>query len=277
MAFWKSHKQQDSIPAAESLKRTSTQQYKLDNARQLFNELETRLQPKAYKNREHESWVKLRRSLAFRLIPSHLKEADATYADLDPTGQRDGKEMEQVIRDARYNHYVAEARESFARLQHGSKASAINLKPEFFLRQIEDNLQQAGADYSALDPEGRITAREMKYQVLPQTVKNAHLSLAREKFATLDKGIELISALAAGMVGGKQTPEKLAGEIRDHVKKAGAGLSALDPEGRKNDKEMARQLDEMVAKHQYRTEDPQKFRDQVKVLTTMPKSGGRGR
>lgn len=270
MGFWNTHKR----PA----QRSPQQERELEKARRDFHKFESTPPVPASAEKSRRMADKLWRDFTIDIIESQLKKAGAGYADLDPSGERSGDEIRGVLLGFRYRVHVDEARDALAQLKVNAKRRSIDIEPEYYLKKIHDELQKAGADFAALDPEGKISAHEMKTRVVPQAVRDAHFSLAVKKFDTLAEGIPAISALAAGMVGGKPlTPERVAGEVRDHLKKAGRGLAALDPKGQKTDREMAQELNSRVANHEFRVDDPEKFRKQVGTLSTMPRGGGRGR
>jgi hypothetical protein len=115
---------------------------------------------------------------------------------------------------------------------------------------------------------------EMRYAV-NNAERTAHLRYARSKFQELKDGLSAETALAVAFAGGKYTPETVAQEVRDHIMKSGHNITALDPEGKKSDRELREELDTLAKEGKMEIKDRKTFRD---VVTTFPRGGsGRGR
>lgn len=228
---------------------------------------------------------KLRRTVKMKRAKfciASLAKAEADFAALDPTGKRDGAEMGALLRNFIRDYYIDEAREDYARLKDGmgikrSNGVAFNIDPSHFEHGIRKNLLEAGVDYSALDPEGRIGHHEMLRNELPKQVRNAHLRIARSEFRELLEGISVLDAAIGKSLGKEKTPEALANSIHSHLKKAHVGYAALDVEGTHSEKQMRDIVGKAVKAHHYKVGNVDDLSQQLKALSTMPKGNGRSR
>ncbi|MBM3617042.1 MAG: hypothetical protein FJX23_00685 [Alphaproteobacteria bacterium] len=259
------------------------EQDKIDELRKDFQRFESIKDYSKYKSPE---MAKMSKVLTAESLLREVKKQGRDFAILDASGERDGKEIEGSLRGFLRQHHIDEAREHLADLQKPTKA-VIMVGPDYFMKKIDEELKKANADYSALDPEGKRGHFEAKHYLLDKAYKGAHVKCAQVKFQKLKDGIPLFEKAVAESMGGKCTPEKLAGEIKDHLKKADAPLASLAPGQAKSEREMAKELDDAVKNHKFQVGDPKEFAEQMKTLSTMPgfgrgrdggrSSGGRGR
>lgn len=246
----------------------------LRNVRDHFQKFEAIKDYSKYKMPEA---AKLSKMLNARIVLDKMTETKSDFGLLDPSGKRDGAEIEATLRGFMRDHYVQEARDDLRVLTHGKKQLEV-IGPDHYRKGIDNNLKKAGVGYSALDPDKKLGDFQAKHYIVEKAYKGAHLRCAQYKFQKLKDGIPLIEAAIAGSMGGKSGPDKLAAEIRQHIKKADTTLAALAPSGSgKSEREMAKELDAAVKNHEFRVDDKEEFREQIKILGTMPRGNGRGR
>lgn len=247
------------------------EQDKIDELREDFKRFESIKDYSKYKSPEI---AKISKVMTAEGLLRHVKEQRRDFAILDPSGERDGKEIEGVLRGFLRQNHIDEAREHLADMQKPTKAVMI-VGPDFYVKKIDEELKKANADYSALDPEGKRGHFEVKHYVVDKAYKGAHLKCAQQKFEKLKNGIPMIEKVIAESVGTKTGPDVLAAQIREHLKKADAPLSSLAPGQGKTEREMAKELNDAVKNHEYQIGDPKEFAEQLKTLRTMPGRGGR--
>lgn len=100
---------------------------------------------------------------------------------------------------------------------------------------ILNNLQKAGADFSALDPKGERSDSEIREEV-KGWIKAPHIAKAQQFYYALETA---------------RSPD-LAEHYRDTIKtslrKAGVGFAALDPSGEKGEHTLKLEIDRAVDK-----------------------------
>lgn len=133
----------------------------------------------------HKAWAELQidqshRPASHYTMPSDaylrgcLKEAGATAAALDPTGKKDDARMEEEIARVLKQRALDYARSAFREAQSNMGMTVM------YLQAMDRALERAGAEVSALDPEGKRTCAEME-EAIRGLQAAAALAKAREK------------------------------------------------------------------------------------------------
>jgi hypothetical protein len=115
-----------------------------------------------------------------------LQEAGVDASALDPSGKKTAREMEGEIAKATSRGFIVSARENLAMAITGI-ADVPDLAPDF-IKSAREDLAKAGADASALDPEGKKSAAEMG-AYLDRLSKEANIARARFVYAEMQKDI----------------------------------------------------------------------------------------
>jgi hypothetical protein len=164
-------------------------------------------------------------------IREHLREAGLSVSALDPTGNSTDEQMEERLQETVRNRHISAARknfEDFETQQAGHSISSI----EFLERRIREQLAEAGADITALDPSGKSTREEIEDRLGTSRIR-AHIISARRRFGDL--------YTTEGRVMSIDMARR---DIREHLDAAGTDASALDPSG----KRQAAQMEDSIAR-----------------------------
>jgi hypothetical protein len=157
-------------------------------------------------------------------IREKLKLAGLTAAALDETGQKSAAEMDAALVQAGRDNRLRCAR----KLMHTLETTTVPHDHETadrFIKEIRDQLAQAGRDITALDPAGKQDAAEIEARFAAGK-RRMCLQKARRDFADFEK---------TNTAGWVMLIGHIVTRVRENMARAGEPLSALDPTGASSD------------------------------------------
>jgi hypothetical protein len=173
-------------------------------------------------------------------MDSYLASAGQDYSALDPTGQKSAEAMEAVVQEAFAAFKVDKARRELKSLQCCATLNYAGFDPKNPLNRLNSFLQEAGTDYSALDPTGQKSAEEMK-AVVQEAFAAGAVNKARLLFVNLQT-----RATKLENDSHMYNPEDTLKMIRSCLEDAETDYSALDPTGQKSADEMISLVQEVL-------------------------------
>jgi len=206
--------------AIEGLKRAGKKNLSLLSLPWETSEAETEL------NRLKSEARKTYRISSLKYMRAALARAGVDTSVLDPEGKKTAAEVEEEIKTV----MIDEARKHFAVLLHQKEF----YDPDETAHLVLDHLKHAGADASALDPEGKKTGKQMEEEI--RSAKSlAWVYRARKIFVNLHEE----------WGGGVYFSVSII-DMFDALEKSGLEASALDPEGIKTSEEIQHEIKNLV-------------------------------
>jgi hypothetical protein len=174
-------------------------------------------------------------------MDSYLASAGQDYSTLDPTGQKSAEEMAAVVQEAFAAFKVDKARLELKSLQCCATLKYTRFDPKGPLNFLNSFLQEAGTDYSALDPTGQKSAEEMK-AVVQEAFAAGAVNKARLLLEFLEERARKFDNQSH-----MNDPNDILQFIESGLEEAGQDYSALDPTGQKSADEMEAVLQKAYA------------------------------
>jgi uncharacterized protein YebE (UPF0316 family) len=171
--------------------------------------------------------------------PKAIALAEWIGLDLNLAGSETDEEVIAIITEKLGKVRLASARESF-----NTFGADVTCSADVFdnLRHIENALEYAGVDYSALDPSGQKTNDEMKAE-LDKKSTSALIACARKQYGDLLSSDHYAFECA-----------EISNDILQTLKAAGVSYAALDPSGQKTNNMIEKDIKRRIATAYIRNE-----------------------
>ena len=164
----------------------------------------------------------------------HLEAAGSDYTALE-SGKQTLEEMTSIVNAAARDAYIRVARKEFNALKNDGHP----INPDYSRQIIDKNLKAANVGLEAIFGSGKDPGKMAAE--LDNAVRDAHIKTARYEFNNLRNSLSVSHSIES---------------LNSHLKAAGVGLEALDPEGKKSAEEMARII-EAIRQVRYKDFKPQ--------------------